>query len=85
MTPIQKMKLWMLRNPGKTPGQGPVRQDKSERASVASALTAPTGKRIREEEADGPVEESGEDDKNPGWGPIRGNTAISGRQQKTKT
>jgi hypothetical protein len=78
------MKLWMLRNPGKTPGQGPACQDKSKRASVASTLTASTGKRIHEEEADAPMDEPGKEHESPRWGQNRGNTAISGRQRKTE-
>ncbi len=85
MTPIQKMKLWMLWNPGKTPGQGPTRQDKGERASVASTSTASTRKRNRDDEADAPPEDPGNDDENSGWGRNRGNAAISGRQRKTET
>ena len=85
LTPIQKMKLWMLRNPGKTPGQGPTRQDKGERASVASTSTASTGKRNRDDEADAPPEDPGDDDDKSGWGRNRGNAAVSGRQRKTET
>ncbi len=83
LTPIQKMKLWMLRNPGKTPGQGPTCQDKGERASVASTLTASTGKRNRDDEADASPEDPGDDDNKSGWGRNRGNAAVSGRQRKT--
>ena len=85
LTPIQKMKLWMLRNPGKTPGQGPTRKDKAERTTVASTSTASTGKRNRDDEADAPPEDPGDDDDKSGWGRNRGNAAVSGRQRKTET
>ena len=39
LTPIEKLKLWMIRNPGKTPGTGPTRQS---RASIASASSTGT-------------------------------------------
>ena len=85
LTSIQKMKLWMLRNPGKTPGQGPTRQDKGKRASVASTSTASTGKRNRDDEAEASPEDPGIEGENPGWGRNRGNTAVSKRQRRTET
>jgi hypothetical protein len=81
MTPIEKMKLWQLRNPDKTPGQGPTRVT-SDKASVASTSTASTGKRSREDDVDVPMDEP-EEQGSPGWGRNRGNPGVSGRQRKT--
>ena len=82
MTPVEKMKLWQLRNPDKTPGQGPARST-SDRASVASTSTASTGKRSREDDVDAPMDDPGEEQGSPGWGRNRGNAGVSGRQRKT--
>ena len=82
LTPLQKMKLWILRNPGKTPGQGPTRKDNNERSSVASTSTASTGKRSCEADDDMGDEEDGEaQGNNPSWGRNRDNPAVAGRQK----
>ena len=81
MTPVEKMKLWQLRNPDKTPGQGPARVT-SDKASVASTSTASTGKRSREDDVDAPMDEP-EEQGSPGWGRNRLNPGVSGRQRKT--
>jgi hypothetical protein len=84
LSPLQQMKLWMLRHPGRTPGQGPTRQDrreKSDRSSIAST-TSSTGKRSREDDTDdrGDKTNPGKD-KVPDWGRSRSNPAIQGRQK----
>ena len=78
LTPLQKMKLWILRNPGKTPGQGPTRKDNNERSSVASTSTSSTGKRPRgpDDMAD---DEDGDGQDIP-YGRNRNNPAVAGRQ-----
>ncbi len=84
LTPLQKMKLWILRNPGKTPGQGPTRQDKGDRASVESTSTASTGKRAREDNDDDAMNDAGGDQDGSSWGRNRDNPALGGRQRKTE-
>jgi hypothetical protein len=82
LTPLQQQKLWILRNPGKTPGQGPTRQEK-DKASVASTSTS-TGKRSHEDDTDNHGDApSSDNDRNPGWGWNRSNPAIKGWQKKT--
>jgi hypothetical protein len=82
LTSLQKMKLWILRNPGKTPGEGPTRKDNRDRSSVASTSTASTGKRTREADDDMDAEEDGEaQGNNPSWGRNRDNPAVAGRQR----
>jgi hypothetical protein len=79
LTPLQQQKLWILRNPGKTPGQGSTRHDK-DKASVASTLTASTSKRTHEDLEDFPSNVPSDQDI-PAWGRNQENPAVSGRQR----
>ena len=84
LTPLQQMKLWMLRHPGRTPGQGPTRQDRREKSdrSSAASTTSLSGKRSREDDTDDRGDETNPGkDKIPDWGRNRGNPAIQGRQK----
>ena len=78
LTPLQQMKLWMLRHPGRTPGQGPTcrdRREKSDRSSVAST-TSLTGKCNRENNTNDRGEETNPGkDKVSDWGQNRSNPA----------
>jgi hypothetical protein len=78
------MKLWILRNPDKTPGQGPTRQDKKDRASVSSALTTSTGKRAWEDNDDDDMKDDGGNQEGSSWGRNRDNPALGGHQRKTE-
>jgi hypothetical protein len=79
LTPTKKLKLWMIRNPGKTPGTGATRQSRGTRtASIASASSTGTKR-----EADASHEGDTANIDNP-WGHDRSrnrdNKAIAGRQ-----
>jgi hypothetical protein len=76
LTPTEKHKLWMLRNPGKTPGTGPTRQSRG--TSIASASSTGT-KRVADASHEGDTTNTD----NP-WGRDctgnRDNKAVAGRQ-----
>ena len=77
LNPVEKAKLWQLRNSNRTPGTGPTRRDRD--SSVASTSTtttsSTTGKRQAEDTAD--KDEKPTDD--AGWGRICDNPVL-GRQ-----
>ena len=80
LTPAQKHKLWMLRNPNQTPGTGPTRH--SHGSLIASASLTGT-KRTADASHDGDTSKTD----NP-WGKDRSrnrnNKAVAGRQHATK-
>ncbi len=43
LTPAEKQKIWQLRNPGKTPGTGPTRHDRSRAVALTLTLSASPG------------------------------------------
>jgi hypothetical protein len=85
LTPTKKLKLWMIHNPGKTPGTGATRQS-------CGALMASTSSTGMKRTADASHEGDTANVDNP-WGPDRSgkcnNKAITGRQhaksQRTDT
>jgi hypothetical protein len=81
LTPTQKQKLWMLRNPNQTPGTGPTCH--SHGPSIASASSTGT-KRTADASHDGDTSETD----NP-WGKDcsgnRDNKAVAGSQHATKS
>ena len=81
LTPVQKHKLWMLRNPDRTPGTGPIRHRRG--SSIASASSTGT-KRMADASQDGDTSETD----NP-WGRDRSgnreNKAVAGHQHATKS
>jgi hypothetical protein len=84
LTPLQQMKLWILRHPGRTPGQGPTHQDRREKSDRSSTAltTSSSRKRSREDDTDDRGDETNPGkDKIPDWGRNRGNPAIQGRQK----
>ena len=82
LTPTEKLKLWMIRNPGKTPGTGSTHQrrggDHAGAASIASASLTRT-KRTADASQEGDTANN-----DSGWGPDhsgnRDNSGIAGRQ-----
>ena len=92
LTPLQKQKLWLVRNPGKTPGQGPSRlfpsnpnrdPDRSSSTISSTGSTPSAGsKRTRDDHAND--QEMPDADKKGDWGRNRNNPAIQGRQRKTE-
>jgi hypothetical protein len=79
LTPLQQQKLWILRNPGKTPGQGSTCHDK-DKASIALTLTASIGKCTREDLEDPPSNVPSDQDI-LAYGHNRENPAVSGWQR----
>jgi hypothetical protein len=81
LTPVQKQKLWMLRNPDQTAGTGPTRHCRG--SSIASASLTET-KRTADASHDGDTSKTD----NP-WGKDRSgnrdNKAVAGRQHITKS
>jgi hypothetical protein len=81
LTPAQKHKLWMLRNPNQTPGSGPTRHSRG--SSIASTSLTGT-KRAADASHDGDTSKTD----NP-WGKDRSgnrdNKAVAGRQHVTKS
>jgi hypothetical protein len=81
LTPVQKHKLWMLRNPDQRPGTGPTRHHRG--SLIASASSTGT-KRTADDSRGGNTSETD----NP-WGKDRSrnreNKAVAGRQHVTKS
>ena len=81
LTPVQKQKLWMLRNPDQTPGTGPTRHRRG--TSIASASSTGT-KRSADASQEG---DTANDDVK--WGRDRSgnrdNQAVAGRQHTSKS
>ena len=81
LTPVQKQKLWMLRNPDQTPGTGPTRHRRG--SSIASTSSTGT-KRSADTSQEGDI---AKDDVK--WGRDRSgnrdNQAVAGRQHVSKS
>ena len=81
LTPAQKHKLWMLRNPNQTPGTGPTRH---RRGSLIASASSTRTKRTADASHDGDTSKTD----NP-WGKDhtgnRDNKAVAGRQHATKS
>ncbi len=76
LTPAEKQKIWQLRNPGKTPGTGPIRRDRRRAVALTSTLSASLGgpsKHLMED----PAVKSNQPADDQGWGRNHENPFLS--------
>ncbi len=75
-TPAEKQKIWQLRNPGKTPGTGPIRCDcRRAVASTSTSSASPGGPSKRPMED--PAVKSDQPADDQGWGKNHENSFLS--------
>jgi hypothetical protein len=75
-TPAEKQKIWQLRNPGKTPGTGPIRCDRRRAVALTSTSSASPGGPSKHPMED-PAVKSNQPADDQGWGRNRENPFLS--------
>ncbi len=75
-TPAEKQKIWQLRNPGKTPGTGPIRRARRRAVALTSTSSASLGGPSKRPMED-PAVKSDQPADDQGWGRNRENPFLS--------
>jgi hypothetical protein len=76
LTPAEMQKIWQLRNPGKTPGTGPIRRDHRRAVALTSTLSASPGGPSKRPIED-PAVKSDQPADDHGWGRNHENPFLS--------